>query len=97
MKTDSERTCSMRISLEGARLAAKNEQVAQQIAPADGVLMRARSSNARIDSGKLIPVESWSMFAEKGGLKGAVDLLPLQDVVSALLALQDGAIVPPRR
>jgi hypothetical protein len=38
---------------------------------------------------KLIPVETWSMFAEKGGLKGAVDLLPLQDVVSALLALHE--------
>jgi hypothetical protein len=38
---------------------------------------------------KLIPVESWSMFAEKGGLKGSIDLLPLQDVVNALLALHE--------
>ncbi len=33
---------------------------------------------------ELIPVDSWSMFAEKGGLNGQVDWLPIQDIVNAL-------------
>lgn len=33
----------------------------------------------------LIPVDSWSVFAEKGGLKGTMELLPLQDIAAALL------------
>lgn len=32
----------------------------------------------------LIPVESWAMFAEKGGIKGAMDLLPIEDIATAL-------------
>lgn len=36
---------------------------------------------------KLIPVETWSSFNEKGGLEGAVQFLPLKDVATALLAL----------
>jgi hypothetical protein len=37
----------------------------------------------------LIPVDSWAMFAEKGGIKGQVDWLPLEQVVGALTALRD--------
>lgn len=33
---------------------------------------------------QLIPVESWALFAEKGGIKGAVDWLPITEVVGAL-------------
>lgn len=33
----------------------------------------------------LIPVDQWSAFAEKGGLKGSVELLPLQEIAQALL------------
>lgn len=33
----------------------------------------------------LIPVDQWSAFAEKGGLKGSVVLLPLQEIAQALL------------
>lgn len=36
---------------------------------------------------ELIPVDSWAMFAEKGGVKGAVDWLPLEQVVQALQQL----------
>ena len=36
----------------------------------------------------LIPVDNWAMFAEKGGLKGQVDFLPLDTVVGALGQLQ---------
>jgi hypothetical protein len=32
----------------------------------------------------LIPVDNWAMFAEKGGIKGQVDWLPLEMVVTAL-------------
>lgn len=33
---------------------------------------------------QLIPVDDWAMFAEKGGVKGQVDWLPLDQVVLAL-------------
>lgn len=32
----------------------------------------------------LVPVDNWAMFAEKGGLKGVVDWLPLDTVIQAL-------------
>lgn len=34
----------------------------------------------------LIPVDTWTVFAEKGGVKGVVDFLPLDMVVQALSA-----------
>lgn len=37
----------------------------------------------------LIPVDNWAMFAEKGGIKGAIDWLPLETVVQALGQLQN--------
>ena len=36
----------------------------------------------------LIPVDNWAMFAEKGGVKGQVDWLPLDVIVQALGQLQ---------
>lgn len=36
----------------------------------------------------LIPVDNWAMFAEKGGVKGAVDWLPLDAVITALEKLR---------
>jgi len=36
----------------------------------------------------LIPVDNWAMFAEKGGVKGQVDWLPLEVIVQALGQLQ---------
>ena len=32
----------------------------------------------------LIPVDNWAMFAEKGGIQGQVDWMPILDIVSAL-------------
>lgn len=32
----------------------------------------------------LIPIDSWAVFAEKGGVEGAISWLPLQDIISAL-------------
>lgn len=37
----------------------------------------------------LIPVDNWAMFAEKGGIKGQVDWLPLDVIVQALRELND--------
>lgn len=36
----------------------------------------------------LIPVDNWAMFTEKGGVKGAVDWLPLEAVIQALEKLR---------
>lgn len=37
----------------------------------------------------LIPVEQWAVHAEKGGLKGVMDFLPLETIVKALLGLYE--------
>ena len=37
------------------------------------------------DNNALIPVDKWMAFSEKGGLKGAIDLLPLDTLANALL------------
>ena len=33
---------------------------------------------------QLIPVDQWAVFSEKGGLKGVINLLPLQEIASSL-------------
>ena len=35
----------------------------------------------------LIPVDSWAMFAEKGGLKGVIDFIPLEEIGKTLQIL----------
>lgn len=35
----------------------------------------------------LLPVDNWAAFAEKGGMKGAISFLPLDEVAKALVAL----------
>lgn len=37
------------------------------------------------DNNTLIPVDKWMAFSEKGGLKGSIDLLPLDTLSTALL------------
>lgn len=37
---------------------------------------------------ELYPVTNWGSFAEKGGVKGAVDWLPLEQIVNAIAALR---------
>ena len=37
------------------------------------------------DNNALIPVDKWMAFSEKGGLKGSIDLLPLDTLATALL------------
>jgi len=44
---------------------------------------------------ELIPVDNWAMFAEKGGIKGQVDWLPIQavaDTISVLVQQRDQKI-----
>jgi hypothetical protein len=36
---------------------------------------------------KLVPVDSWAAFAEKGGIAGAIQLLPMKDLADTLLVL----------
>jgi len=38
---------------------------------------------------ELIPIENWAQFAEKGGIDGAIDWFPLEDIVAALDKLRD--------
>ncbi len=38
---------------------------------------------------ELIAVDNWAMFAERGGLKGQIDWLPIEQVVAALDKLRD--------
>ncbi len=47
-------------------------------------LKRLLSENAE---NKMIPVENWAMYAEKGGLKNAVSFFPLGEVVATLQQL----------
>lgn len=41
------------------------------------------------DENKLVPVENWARFAEKGGLEGAIVWLPVKEVAEVLIALYD--------
>jgi hypothetical protein len=38
---------------------------------------------------KMYPVENWAMLGEKGGLRGVVDWLPLEQIVATLTTLRD--------
>jgi hypothetical protein len=46
----------------------------------------SRMLNEGFDN-QLIPVDNWAMFAEKGGLKGNIDWLPLDVVIAAVKQL----------
>lgn len=35
----------------------------------------------------LVPVDNWSVFAEKGGLKGSVDFMPIEQYAAAIMQL----------
>ena len=37
------------------------------------------------DNNTLVPVDKWMAFSEKGGLKGSIDLLPIETLASALI------------
>lgn len=74
-------TLTMRISLlvEALRVAGvydkSNEGVKQLL--------------SRDNENKLIPVSNWAMFSEKGGVKGAISWLPIEQIVATLSALYE--------
>jgi len=42
---------------------------------------------SEVNENRLIPVDNWASFMERGGLKGSVDLLPIEPQVQALVVL----------
>lgn len=38
---------------------------------------------------QLIPVDQWAIFAEKGGMKGVMELLPMQEIMATLQGLYE--------
>ncbi len=44
--------------------------------------LKALISNAAENT--LVPADNWAMFAEKGGIKGAIDFLPLEQIVATI-------------
>jgi len=81
------------IILECARRASTLDQFVQTIAPDDGMVVRAKVNGNRLDSGKLMPVESYVLsriesptsISEVGSLSGIPDE-DAQRAVCALLA-----------
>ena len=47
------------VLLEGARRASQNPQIAEALAPANGVLVLGKDGGTRVDSGRLAPMESY--------------------------------------
>lgn len=41
---------------------------------------------------QLIPVDNWAMFAEKGGIKGVVDWLPIEQIATVIQQLRETRI-----
>jgi hypothetical protein len=52
-------------------------------APGIGKLLLSGSENT------LIPVDSWAVFSEKGGMQGAISMLPVLEIANVLNALYD--------
>lgn len=79
------------IILEGTRQIASHQTLAQVIAPNDSVVVRARSNGIRLDSGKLMPMESYVLsriesptaVSEVGALSGITE----EDAHRAVCAL----------
>src|SRR5205085_3491797 len=82
------------VILEGARLMAKNPQLADAIAPPDGVLIRPRNNGLQLDSGVLLPVESYVLsridaptaISDVGMLSGLADADAHRAIVSLVAA-----------
>jgi hypothetical protein len=55
---------------------------------ADGV---QRMMNQGVEN-QLIPVDNWAAFAEKGGIKGVVDWLPVEAIIIVIEKLREGRV-----
>ncbi|MEK6302862.1 MAG: DnaJ domain-containing protein [Acidobacteriota bacterium] len=79
------------ILLEGARHGAGIQQIAEAIAPQDGVVVRAKARTVGFDSGKLAPLESYVLSriesATSIGEVGSVTGIPESDAHQAVCAL----------
>lgn len=84
MRTSHEITLNQKVTdilLQGARHAAKVENLSQQIAPLDAVVERGNLNKELLDSGKLVPLESYvlsriespTMVSEVGAISGLPD------------------------
>ena len=59
---------------------------------ASGVYDKANAELGQLlpsSGNKMIPVDNWAMYAEKGGMKGVVDWFPIEAVVNALDKLRE--------
>jgi len=82
------------VILEGSRRMARNQQLAEAIAPPDAVLMRGHMNGGPIDSGVLLPVESYILsrieqptaVSDVGMLSGLADEDAHRAVVSLIAA-----------
>ncbi|MFL6273743.1 MAG: DnaJ domain-containing protein [Blastocatellia bacterium] len=82
------------VLLEGSRRMARNQQLAEAIAPPDAVLMRGQMKSGPIDSGVLLPVESYILsrieepiaVSDVGMLSGLADEDAHRAVVSLVAA-----------
>lgn len=77
--------------LEGARQAADNQQFHKQVAPTEGVVVRASLDKDLLDSGKLMPIESYVLSRIESptviGEVGALSGLPDEEAQRAICAL----------
>lgn len=55
----------------------------KKAAPDIGRLVNETAEN------KLIPVDSWAVFQERGGIKGCIEFLPIESIVEAVAKLQE--------
>jgi curved DNA-binding protein CbpA len=94
MRTSHEITLNQRVTdilLEGARHAAHIESISQQIAPQEAVVIRGNLNKELLDSGKLVPIESYvlsriespTVVSEVGQMSG----LPDHEAHKAICAL----------
>jgi curved DNA-binding protein CbpA len=82
------------VVLEGSRRMSKNPQLAEAVAPPDAVLMRARENGSLVDSGILLPVESYILsrieaptaVSDVGMLSGLADADAHRAIVSLVAA-----------
>lgn len=68
------------------RLLTKSMRVAGVYDKNAGALQRLLSE---ANENELIPVDNWALFAEKGGLAGAVSFLPLEQIAAGIAALDN--------
>jgi len=79
------------VILEGARHAASLHQISEAIAPSESMIVRPKINGARLDTGRLMPIESYILSridnATAVSEVGAISGLPDEDAQRAVCAL----------